>query len=674
MYVPNRVDFNLDTKRLLGRLKNMNPSSREIISLNPYIKCMDVYLKNGISYTNTAISSDKPTYPDFQEMVDEVAESVRIQIPELLEGTPVEQIDWLIFPIADFLLRGMTLERGIIYLKLLSLVYPSISLLFPDITDSIEDYTSSFIPSDWSGSSAGTFYDQVKTSPKGKVTWGELARERVSGGWMFPSCMPLYDREGNFFGALGLDTDPSLLIEDVLQTELGETGYVFLMDGEGNALYYPEEATEDLNLPVLEEKEGFLFFTLDPSEIYPNVSLLNHTNTELVEMLKASLKGELQKGRVSIGGLGKYVVLVPIPELGWVIGGIVPYSEILAPVRNNILIAGAIAILGCLVGAFWMEGRIARSFSRISKVSSDIVGGNLNARIEADSPIAEFRQVGSDVNLMVETLQSAITNLQEKTANLLQSEKSLKEARAYTQAIIANIADPLWVIDTEGKVILINDAMERVTGYKKQEIEGELMPILPIFRVFIGMMDGKEKLINMVKGVLAGKHMIGFFTPWLIKSGDLLMMSCSGESLKDAGGKVIGGVFLGKDTHALQKAGVDAMKILNQRIEMKMRTDYEFSTLLFLVNANLVIGDSALDILQGTVSGFNSRFGKSVKIEQGMLLKNLGEEDWPEFLEFLLDRFYECIGPTTFECAEGIGTLEPILEKVKDRYENLKPT
>lgn len=190
MYVPNRVDFNLDTKRLLGRLKNMNPSSREIISLNPYIKCMDVYLKNGISYTNTAISSDKPTYPDFQEMVDEVAESVRIQIPELLEGTPVEQIDWLIFPIADFLLRGMTLERGIIYLKLLSLVYPSISLLFPDITDSIEDYTSSFIPSDWSGSSAGTFYDQVKTSPKGKVTWGELARERVGGEGCFPLACP----------------------------------------------------------------------------------------------------------------------------------------------------------------------------------------------------------------------------------------------------------------------------------------------------------------------------------------------------------------------------------------------------------------------------------------------------------------------------------------------------
>jgi hypothetical protein len=46
------------------------------------------------------------------------------------------------------------------------------------------------------------------------------------------------------------------------------------------------------------------------------------------------------------------------------------------------------------------------------------------------------------------------------------------------------------------------------------------------------------------------------------------------------------------------------------------------------------------------------------------------EEEWPSFLEFLLCRFYECIGPTTFECSEGIKSIEEIVEKVKAKYES----
>ncbi|HIH98500.1 MAG TPA: hypothetical protein HA346_05810, partial [Thermoplasmata archaeon] len=53
--------------------------------------------------------------------------------------------------------------------------------------------------------------------------------------------------------------------------------------------------------------------------------------------------------------------------------------------------------------------------------------------------------------------------------------------------------------------------------------------------------------------------------PWLTKDKKLLMMAYSGESLRDAKGNVIGGVFIGRNISALQMAGITATKVLNKR-------------------------------------------------------------------------------------------------------------
>ena len=147
------------------------------------------------------------------------------------------------------------------------------------------------------------------------------------------------------------------------------------------------------------------------------------------------------------------------------------------------------------------------------------------------------------------------------------------------------------------------------------------------------------------------------------------MMSCSGEPLKDSNGKVIGGVFVGKDMSTLQRAGTETTKALAKKAENIVGKDYELATLLFMTNAAMLAGDSSLDILKATVNGFNKRFNKNVTIENGLILRNMEREDLPSFVEFLLETFYQCIGPTTFECSEGIGTIEDIVKKVRTRYD-----
>jgi hypothetical protein len=148
----------------------------------------------------------------------------------------------------------------------------------------------------------------------------------------------------------------------------------------------------------------------------------------------------------------------------------------------------------------------------------------------------------------------------------------------------------------------------------------------------------------------------------------MLMMSCSGEPLRDAEGNVIGGVFIGRDMSVLQSTGVSATRTLAREVEGEVGRNYKLATLLFMSNASIIVGDSSLEILRGTVEGYNRRFNKNIGIKEGIALTNMPKEEWPSFLEFLLCRFFECIGPTTFECSEGIESVEEIVEKVKAKY------
>jgi PAS domain S-box-containing protein len=261
-----------------------------------------------------------------------------------------------------------------------------------------------------------------------------------------------------------------------------------------------------------------------------------------------------------------------------------------------------------------------------------------------------------------------VSATQKHIIELRKREKEVKKARAYAEAIIADIADPLWVTDKKDNWVLVNEAMKGVTGYNEKDMLEKQMLTHPLFRLFISMLDGKEKLKAMMEKMKKGEHIPGLNVPWLTKDERIVTMSCSGEPLRDAEGKVIGGVFVGKDMSVLQKTGIATTKVLNKRVEEKLGKNYGLATMMLMSNATLVVGDSALEILKGVVEGYNKRFSKKIRVEEGIALKNVPEKDWPAFIEFLLSTFYECIGPTTFECTEGIESIKNIVERVKARY------
>jgi PAS domain S-box-containing protein len=308
------------------------------------------------------------------------------------------------------------------------------------------------------------------------------------------------------------------------------------------------------------------------------------------------------------------------------------------------------------------EKELKNAILSFGKVLSRATKGDLSARVNLDDIVDEYDPIAENINSMILATQKNITELRKREAEI-------KEARAYAEAIIANLADPLWVTDKNDNWVLINQAMENVTGYTKEELVGKKMSEQPMFEFFLSVPGSKEKLETTVEKIKDGERIPGIMIPWLTKDKRIFMMSCSGEPLKDAEGKIIGGVFIGKDMATLQRAGIAATKVLNKKVEEKLGKDYELATTMFISNAALIVGDSSLEILRGVVDGYNQRFGKSIGIEDGIAPINLPDKEYPSFVEFLLSTFYECIGPTSFECSEGIKSIGGIVEKVKTKYE-----
>jgi hypothetical protein len=88
----------------------------------------------------------------------------------------------------------------------------------------------------------------------------------------------------------------------------------------------------------------------------------------------------------------------------------------------------------------------------------------------------------------------------------------------------------------------------------------------------------------------------------------------------------------------------------------------------FLKNSTEIIGGATMTIFRSAVEGFNKRFSRDIRIDDTIHLSGLNEDEWPRFLEFLLNTYYQCIGPTLFECTKEIKILDEIVRRIEEKY------
>jgi len=189
------------------------------------------------------------------------------------------------------------------------------------------------------------------------------------------------------YGVMAMDVSLNALTEMARDAELGERGYMMLIEDTGTVLV--DAANPEHNFKKLRELEGDAYKTL--------------SNTDGGQ-IRISLNGETYEATVHRS-----------PGLGWKMIALMPQSEIMAPAIGIIwttLGITAVAVLAVLLLAFWIAGMLVKPILLVSGGLREIAegGGDLTRRLSVSSR-DEAGQLAQWFNEFLESIQQLVARI-----------------------------------------------------------------------------------------------------------------------------------------------------------------------------------------------------------------------------------------------------------------------
>lgn len=219
----------------------------------------------------------------------------------------------------------------------------------------------------------------------------------------------------------------------VMETKLGETGYLYIFDGKANMLIHPNDNIEGTNFRHLRNP------TTGNSIFEDLVNAYRSGEKKLVyKWDKPSDKGNYVYDKIAW--------IEYIPELDWYIASSVYLDDFRATagkVRNVLLgtTAGSFG-LTLILSVFFLRNLLS-PVVRLSELSREVAKGNYSVRADIERS-DEIGVLAESFNHMVETTRDLIENLdrkvKERTKELEEAKQKAEEATRMKSIFLANMS------------------------------------------------------------------------------------------------------------------------------------------------------------------------------------------------------------------------------------------
>src|SRR5579864_8668678 len=130
---------------------------------------------------------------------------------------------------------------------------------------------------------------------------------------------------------------------------------------------------------------------------------------------------------------------------------------------------------------------------------------------------------------------------------ILRDMRELDKALAYSDSLIKNAPDPVFVSDLEGKILSANDAVYELLGFRTDEVLEQSLSR------FISPEETREFTAALREVIERGVIRNTRLNP-RSASGEVIPTSLNASALRDADGKVIGAIGILRDMRELDKA------------------------------------------------------------------------------------------------------------------------
>src|SRR6266436_6707200 len=129
---------------------------------------------------------------------------------------------------------------------------------------------------------------------------------------------------------------------------------------------------------------------------------------------------------------------------------------------------------------------------------------------------------------------------------ILRDMRELDKALAYSDSLIKNAPDPVFVSDLEGKILQANDAVYELLGFRPDEVLEQSLSR------FISPEETREFLAALREVIERGATRNARLNP-RSASGEVIPTTLNASALRDTDGRVIGAIGILRDMRAYEK-------------------------------------------------------------------------------------------------------------------------
>lgn len=242
----------------------------------------------------------------------------------------------------------------------------------------------------------------IETVKSGKLTYSAPYVDAMTGKMVITIATPIFDNNHKIVGAVGMDYLIDKLPDIMKKYKVGDTGYTFLLDKEGNFMYDPNaEKILKENLPKVSGDAGTIG--------------------------KKMIAGESGSTKIKLDNKDVYVSYSPVKANGWSVASVMTKTEAEHDLVtfNKILFSTYAAGLAFLIGVLiFVIRKILKEIPNLVEGLNRVAAGDLSTNVQVKSQ-DEVGQIATAINNMIDNLKNVVNKMSENSQNVSASGEEL---------------------------------------------------------------------------------------------------------------------------------------------------------------------------------------------------------------------------------------------------------
>jgi len=351
---------------------------------------------------------------------------------------------------------------------------------------------------------------------------------------------PVKTRQG--LGVLAAEINITRIWWEVADIKIGQTGYVYLVDGKGRFIAYQEVAT-------ILQKHG-----QDMSAIPPVADFL---------------AGRKDKPKIhEYTGLSGQEVIglhMPIPGVDWAVVVELSTKEAYAGLSTMKSYLMGLIFCGTFVAGiigFLISRRLVHPIRALTQAAESIGRGNLDSEFPHVRRLDEVGVLARAFSRMQDELRTLYRGMEKQVADLKSAGEELRASEELYTKLLASLPDIVVRTDMEARILFLSDSAVKVGGYSREELVGRsVFSFLPP--------EHRRRARDDFHATFTAKLGPQEF-PIILKNGRRLLFEVNSDVLRNADGSPSGMVLVCRDISERQHAA-EALR----QSEAKYRTIIE---------------------------------------------------------------------------------------------------